>query len=63
MGLGSLLEARHVQRKVALELSSKPTKYELEGFCGDPVYELLGTPAGRNKYLGTSGIPFLDPLF
>ena len=42
-------------RKVALELSSKPTKYELQGPYGDPVYELPGARSGRNNYQGTSG--------
>ena len=51
MDLGGLLEARRVHRKVALERSSKPTKYELQGPYGDLVYELLGTRTGRNNYL------------
>ena len=50
MGLGRLPEARQVHRKVALERSSKPTKYELQGPYGNPVYELLGTRTGRNNY-------------
>ena len=39
MGLGRLLEACQVHEKVALEHSSKSTKYELEGSYGDPVHE------------------------
>ena len=39
MGLGRLLEASGVREKVALEHSSKSTKYELEGSYGDPVHE------------------------
>ena len=50
-GLGRLLEAHchRVHRKVALERSSKPSKYELQGPYGDLVYELLGTTE-RNNY-------------
>ena len=55
MGPGSLLEARQVHRKVALEPSSKPNKYELQGPYGDPVYEPPGTHSERNNYLGTPG--------
>ena len=55
MGLGGLLEARLVHRKVALETSSKPTKYELQGPHDDLVYEPPGTRSKRNNYLGTSG--------
>ena len=55
MGLGGLLEAHRVHRKVALEPRSKPTKYELQGPYGDLVYELAGTRSGQNNYLGTSG--------
>ena len=55
MGLGGLLEARRVHRKVALERSLKPTKYELQGPHGDPVYELPGTRTGWNNHLVTSG--------
>ena len=36
-----LLEACQVHEKVALEHSSKSTKYELEGSYGDPVHEHL----------------------
>ena len=50
MGLGRFLEARQVHRKVALERSSKPTKYELQGPYGDPVYEPPGTRLERNNY-------------
>ena len=50
MGLGRLLEACRVHRKVALERSSKPTKYELQGPYGDPVYEPPGTRSERNNY-------------
>ena len=39
MGLGRLLEACQVHKKVALEHSSKSTKYELEGSCFDPIHE------------------------
>ena len=39
MGHGRLLEACQVHEKVALEHSSKSTKYELEGSYGDPVHE------------------------
>ena len=39
MGLGRLLEACQVPEKVALEHSSKSTKYELESSYGDPVHE------------------------
>ena len=39
MGLGRLLEACRVHEKVALERSSKSTKYELEGYHGGPVHE------------------------
>ena len=61
MGLGRLLEACRVHRKVALERSSKPTKYELQGPYGDPVYELAGTRSERNNYLGTSGMNSVAP--
>ena len=44
-----------MHRKVALERSSKPTKYELQGPYGDPVYEPPGIHSERNNYLGTSG--------
>ena len=36
---GGLLEACQVHEKVALEHSSKSTKYELEGSYGGPVHE------------------------
>ena len=36
MGLSRLLEACRVHEKVALEHSSKSTKYELEGSYNDP---------------------------
>ena len=39
MGLGWLLEAREVRGNVALEQSSKSTKYEIEGSYNDPVHE------------------------
>ena len=39
MGLGRLLEACQVHEKVALEHSSKSTKYELEGSYDDLVHE------------------------
>ena len=39
MDLGRLLEACWVYEKVALEHSSKSTKYELEGSYNDPVHE------------------------
>ena len=39
MSLGRLLEACQVHEKVALEHSSKSTKYELEGCYGNPVHE------------------------
>ena len=39
MGLGGLPEACQVHEKVGLEHSSKSTKYELEGFYGEPVHE------------------------
>ena len=55
MGLGGLLEACQVHRKVALERSSKPTKYEPQGPYGDPVYEPPGICSERNNFLGTSG--------
>ena len=55
MGLGRLLEACQGYGEVALECSSKPTKYELQGPYGDPVYEPPGTRSERNNYLGTSG--------
>ena len=50
MGLGRLLEACQGYGEVALEPSSKPTKYELQGPYGDPVYELPGTGSERNNY-------------
>ena len=59
MGLGGLLEASRVHRKVALECSSKPTKYELQGPHGDLVYELPGTRTGQNNYLVTSGTQYI----
>ena len=43
MGLGQLLEACRVHEKVALEHSSKSTKYELEGSYDDLVHELSWT--------------------
>ena len=43
MGLGGLLEACQVHEKVALEHSSKSTKYELEGSYDDLVHELSWT--------------------
>ena len=39
MGLGRLLESCQVHDKVALEHSSKSTKYELEGSYDDLVLE------------------------
>ena len=39
MDLGRLVEACQVHDRVALEHSSKSTKYELEGSYGDPVHE------------------------
>ena len=52
-----------MHRKLALERSSKPTKYELQGPYGDPVYEPPGTRWERNNYLGTSGNQFVFLLF
>ena len=43
MGLGRLLEACQVHEKVALEHSSKSTKYELEGSYDDLIHELSWT--------------------
>ena len=39
MGLGGLLEACQVHKKVGLKHSSKSTKYELERSYGEPVHE------------------------
>ena len=60
MDLGRLLEACQVHEKVALEHSSKSTKYELEGSYSDPVHEhffCLKTakpPRECNEVLGVS---------
>ena len=50
MGLGRLLEARRVHEKVALEHSSKSTKYELESSYSDPHHEHF-------SYLKTAKLP------
>ena len=47
MGLGRLPEACQGYGEVALEHSSKPTKYEPKGPYGDPVYEFLGIRTGQ----------------
>ena len=39
MGLGRLLEACQVHEKVALEHSSKSTKYELKSSYNNPIHE------------------------
>ena len=41
MGLGRLLEACQGYEEVALECSSKPTKYELQGPYGDIPYTVF----------------------
>ena len=55
MGLGRLLEACRVHEKVALEHSSKSTKYELEGSYDDLVHEHFHFFMSFSVQLGLNG--------